>query len=911
MADVFISYSRRDSDFVRRIHDRLAETGRDVWVDWEDIPPTANWWQEICTAIEAADTFVFVISPDSVQSQVCRDEVQYAVDNNKRFVPLLYRELAEMGAGQIHPAIHTHNWIPYTAAIDFDKAFNTLLQAIDTDLSYVREHTRLLVRAREWQGKARDRSFLLTGVELADAKKWLDNNHGKHPEPTELQLNYILASQTAQTTRQRVFFVGLSVAFAIAIVLISVAFLLFRETQEARQQLVSQNATIDAQRTRVGQSSNNVVEAVNATLTAQAQQNVVQSTVSGFQRTAVAAQGRANAAEATLTQVSGELAQVVSENATLVARVGTSNGGVDVAVVATPTVDSMGGGTTNNIQPTVSDESLDTVEPVETEEPIDGTLVPTQAITTDVDAPYLTATAIIANATDLAATDATVPSPTPTALSVGDVQQTATSLAATINAITPTDTFTPRPTRTPIPSATPLPDLFPAPTLVHLPPATGGGSLSNFYVSPAGNDSTCARNGGTSSCATIGHALALSEPGDVIALEEGVYTETLVLHHNVTLIGYGDPSLTLINGNGMGATIVVDGDVTAQISFVTITGGVSDHDGGGILNDGTLRLFGVTIFGNTSATVGGGIANYGNLVVQNSSIESNYAAVGGGIYNGEDALMILDDTTSTVVSNSASSGRGDNVYEAATGISSQSDVCPALVQRALQTVGNVCDGLGHNEACYGAGVIEAEDFDAELLPFNQPGDRVSFANTEAIYLERAAPGAPNWSVVMLNVQASIPGALPGQGLTIVVYSIDAEYPDLAAGVQAIVNTEGDTLNVRSGPGLDNRVITELRDGTLVTIIDGPVEADGFDWWQIELEDGRQGWSVSFVEDEFGAIDTLVTTIDLTEVDQQAFILRTGIGSTACTPVPTNGLLLQGPEPMRLTIDINAIYIEEE
>ena len=47
MPDVFIPYSRRDQPFVRRLHDRLAKDSRDVWVDWEDIPPTAKWWSEI------------------------------------------------------------------------------------------------------------------------------------------------------------------------------------------------------------------------------------------------------------------------------------------------------------------------------------------------------------------------------------------------------------------------------------------------------------------------------------------------------------------------------------------------------------------------------------------------------------------------------------------------------------------------------------------------------------------------------------------------------------------------------------------------------------------------------------------------------------------------------------------------
>ncbi len=84
MADVFISYSRRDSDFVRHLHGELTARNRDTWVDWEDIPPTAQWMSEISTAIEIADNFVFVIAPESVRSATCLRELEHAVAYNKR-----------------------------------------------------------------------------------------------------------------------------------------------------------------------------------------------------------------------------------------------------------------------------------------------------------------------------------------------------------------------------------------------------------------------------------------------------------------------------------------------------------------------------------------------------------------------------------------------------------------------------------------------------------------------------------------------------------------------------------------------------------------------------------------------------------------------------------------------------------
>ncbi|MBV9465035.1 MAG: toll/interleukin-1 receptor domain-containing protein, partial [Solirubrobacterales bacterium] len=40
MTAVFISYSRRDQGFVKRLHDALKSRQYEVWVDWEDIPPS-------------------------------------------------------------------------------------------------------------------------------------------------------------------------------------------------------------------------------------------------------------------------------------------------------------------------------------------------------------------------------------------------------------------------------------------------------------------------------------------------------------------------------------------------------------------------------------------------------------------------------------------------------------------------------------------------------------------------------------------------------------------------------------------------------------------------------------------------------------------------------------------------------
>lgn len=239
MSDVFISYSRKDKAFVQQLHAALAQGGRDVWVDWEDIPPTADWLNEIKRGIDAANTFVFVISPDSAASEICYQEVEHANQNNKRIIPILHRE-ADTNA--LHPAISSHNWVIF-ANKDFSAAFNTLIKAMDTDLAYVRQHTRLLTRAREWDTNEQEGGFLLAGKDLDNAETWIANATDKSPAPLGLHGQYIQASRQQQQTRQRRIQIGLGVGLAISIALTILSIIAFQDAATQRDIAEDERAT--------------------------------------------------------------------------------------------------------------------------------------------------------------------------------------------------------------------------------------------------------------------------------------------------------------------------------------------------------------------------------------------------------------------------------------------------------------------------------------------------------------------------------------------------------------------------------------------------------------------------------------------------------------------------------------------
>ena len=58
MSSIFISYSRKDIEFARKIVDALAENNLDTWIDWHSIPKGEDWEQEIYRGIEGAEAFL-------------------------------------------------------------------------------------------------------------------------------------------------------------------------------------------------------------------------------------------------------------------------------------------------------------------------------------------------------------------------------------------------------------------------------------------------------------------------------------------------------------------------------------------------------------------------------------------------------------------------------------------------------------------------------------------------------------------------------------------------------------------------------------------------------------------------------------------------------------------------------------
>lgn len=212
MPDVFISYSRRNLEFVQQLVAALKKSGKDPWFDQlkeplSGISAGAPWWKEIQYGIENVDNFLFVVSPNSIKSPYCHAEIHYAHEHGKRLVPILY--CGWIGESETRTAIDAaieaipdtdeipnsvtssilnlkklvrENWLTiseiqyviFASSVAFEQSLEQLIQALDLDLAWVRMHSQLVQAAKLWEANNRSDGYLWSAERLKPVYKMME-----------------------------------------------------------------------------------------------------------------------------------------------------------------------------------------------------------------------------------------------------------------------------------------------------------------------------------------------------------------------------------------------------------------------------------------------------------------------------------------------------------------------------------------------------------------------------------------------------------------------------------------------------------------------------------------------------------------------------------------------------------------
>lgn len=120
----FVSYARPDAPFALRLAADLRAAAVEVWLDQLDIQPGEPWDQAVEQALKRCDSLLVVLSPRAVDSRPVMDEVSYALETNKRIVPVVVERC------ELPFRLRRLHYTDFTT--DYDAALRRVLAAFPT-----------------------------------------------------------------------------------------------------------------------------------------------------------------------------------------------------------------------------------------------------------------------------------------------------------------------------------------------------------------------------------------------------------------------------------------------------------------------------------------------------------------------------------------------------------------------------------------------------------------------------------------------------------------------------------------------------------------------------------------------------------------------------------------------------------
>jgi hypothetical protein len=231
--------------------------------------------------------------------------------------------------------------------------------------------------------------------------------------------------------------------------------------------------------------------------------------------------------------------------------------------------------------------------------------------------------------------------------------------------------------------------------------------------------------------------------------------------------------------------------------------------------------------------------------------------------------------------------------------------CSALVQKAIQALGQNCDGLDRNSACYGFDQVSATFFqDVPDATFAKPSDKTPLTELQTIATTPLDEALQRWGIALMRVQANVPNSLPGQAVIFMLLggtnAENAVRPEYALASDLSVKVETtDKANVRSGPSTRNNVLGAVDAGTQ---LDADGVNDGRDWLRVLYKDGPAWLNAGAVKpnDDLGKLPIITPE---TKTPMQAFYFKTKFNQSDCVQAPDT-LLIQGPKSMKVDLLAN-------
>lgn len=139
--DVFISYSRSDSDIAERLYDVLTEQGKRVWYDKHNLTDGGNFMEEIKKAIRTTKYFIPILSNNITKekdySHVYRNEwdtaIEVAISMGRTYIIPLAENGFDFYRASIPDKMQQHNAIFFSKDDDMSVVIEKIIHKMNQD----------------------------------------------------------------------------------------------------------------------------------------------------------------------------------------------------------------------------------------------------------------------------------------------------------------------------------------------------------------------------------------------------------------------------------------------------------------------------------------------------------------------------------------------------------------------------------------------------------------------------------------------------------------------------------------------------------------------------------------------------------------------------------------------------------
>jgi hypothetical protein len=200
----FVSYERSCRNLVISLAASLDGMRVPARGDWQ-LTPGEDWWERIADLIRGSDTFLFLITPESVRSPACLRELDLALSWHKRILPVVRQKPIAAALTELPEVLAKEQWVFFRAEDDPNSALQSIAVAVRTDFELAIVHTRLAVWTDAWERGVGD---LLRGGYLAEAEATLQRMAVRErllPSATPKMERFVEESRKTERKRKRRF----------------------------------------------------------------------------------------------------------------------------------------------------------------------------------------------------------------------------------------------------------------------------------------------------------------------------------------------------------------------------------------------------------------------------------------------------------------------------------------------------------------------------------------------------------------------------------------------------------------------------------------------------------------------------------------------------------------------------------